>query len=60
MFQTSASCSGFLCHDGECVGNNSRCNNINDCDDGSDEHNCGKFSLELHNLKYISNQIHCI
>ena len=38
----SAACSNFTCASGECISTASRCNNTNDCGDGSDEAGCGK------------------
>ena len=31
----------FTCSNGQCVPLTARCNNINECADGSDEQNCG-------------------
>ena len=33
----------FTCANGQCVPISARCNNVNECSDGSDEQNCGKF-----------------
>ena len=54
-----AKCTGFKCHDGECVGNSTICNSIMDCADGSDEDDCSKFSVFSYlnaqdSLKYMS------
>ena len=35
----------FTCGNGQCVPLSARCNNVNECSDGSDEQNCGKFKL---------------
>ena len=30
----------FRCHSGQCIAGNLKCNNISECEDGSDELNC--------------------
>ena len=35
----------FTCNDGQCVSMTKRCNQLPDCDDGSDEKDCKLFSL---------------
>ena len=40
LFPSLGECTGFTCHDGECVGNTSLCDNMHDCSDGSDEVDC--------------------
>merc|ERR1711951_97745 len=49
-------CTGFLCHDGECIGNVSLCDQIQDCSDGSDEKNCKHECPEY----TCPNSSHCI
>ena len=43
-FHISKGCTStqFNCANGQCVPVASRCNNIRECSDGSDELNCGK------------------
>ena len=33
----------FTCSNGQCVPSSSRCNNVRECTDGSDESNCGNI-----------------
>lgn len=40
----------FTCANGQCVPSSSRCNNVRECADGSDEFNCGN------NENYINPQ----
>ena len=37
----------FMCSSGRCISNDSRCDNINDCGDLSDEMDCGENSFIL-------------
>ena len=43
-----AVCKGFLCSNAECVASVSRCNDITECLDGSDENNCQSKFVHLH------------
>ena len=38
----SCAVSNFTCDNGECVDENDRCDGEDDCEDNSDENNCGK------------------
>lgn len=45
----------FVCKNGNCVPTSSRCNENNDCGDGSDEESCGKhFIKSISDIFYIS------
>ena len=35
----------FTCSNGQCVPLSARCNNVNECNDGSDEQNCGNVKI---------------
>ena len=37
-------CSGYLCADGECIDSDRYCDQVEDCRDGEDEADCGKYS----------------
>lgn len=38
----------FQCKSGACIPDRWRCDHDNDCDDGSDEENCGNYTLANH------------
>lgn len=40
---TLCSAAEFQCKDGSCITNSSRCNQVADCEDASDEMNCSKY-----------------
>ncbi len=40
---TLCSAAEFQCKDGSCITNSSRCNQVVDCEDASDEMNCSKY-----------------
>lgn len=43
----------FACKNGNCVPTSSRCNENNDCGDGSDEESCGKQAIKKVKMIYI-------
>ena len=42
---TTCSTESFRCDNGDCVPGHYRCDYVNDCDDRSDENDCGMFDL---------------
>ena len=53
IFSSSCSNEEFTCGNGICIDINSRCDNINDCDDRSDEADCSRLSEDATYQKFI-------
>ena len=45
FFKTGCTDTHFACKDGKCVDIDARCDREYDCDDESDEWECGKFQI---------------
>lgn len=51
-FYLCAACSSneFICRNGQCIDNNKYCDGVQDCHDGSDEHNCRKYRFHIRKM----------
>lgn len=45
--------SEYTCNDGTCIPSADRCNRIDDCQEGEDEEQCGKWKLFCHPLSPV-------
>ena len=52
-FYSSCSKDEFTCSSGACIDINSRCDNVNDCEDRSDEADCSRLSEDKTYQKFI-------
>ena len=58
---TSCSINEIQCETGECVPALARCNNVQECQDGSDERGCGNTREYFEDIQHLPNQkIICI
>lgn len=55
-FGNNCEAPNFKCKSGECITVNNVCNNIRDCVDNSDEHNCDYSSCGKDNFQCLSGQ----
>lgn len=46
ILKTGCTDNHFSCKDGKCIDIEAKCDREYDCDDESDEHDCGKISLK--------------
>ena len=56
-FAAQVTCSPFYftCSNGRCISPQAKCDNRDDCGDGSDELDCGEYRLETNNSQLINN-----
>ena len=53
-------CAEFECSNGECIAGSLKCNNWNDCGDGSDEFGCGKIPVPVSISSFVNIMHKCI